>query len=234
MVFHEESRVVGNSTKFQSRYSGPYRVVSVSEDKKIVRLWHPQTGAEWVVNVDIVRSFDPWKGLCVLDETEWTEWLKKATVEPTVAELGKSNMLDRSAAPLTVVVDRAREEEETVRLEALHRYTRVSEMNFPKPAGIRGMFYAQDWYGSWVAYQNDVEFEILRFLDRRFNQVTGKWEWLAQWKGNWLPTWVSAETIREGVSTGIATLWRACEDRHPYKSHETSVVRIRGVRNRRR
>ena len=234
MVFHEESRVAGNSTKFQSRYSGPYRVVSISEDKKIVRLWHPQTGAEWVVNVDIVRSFDPWKGLCVLDEAEWTEWLAKATVEPIISELGKADSLDRSAVPLTAIVDRAREEAEMERLEALHRYTRISEMNFPKPTGIRGMFYAQDWYGSWVAYQDEVEFEILRFLDRRFNQVTGKWEWLAQWKGNWLPTWVSSDTIREGASTGIAVLWRAYEDRHPYKSHETSVVRIRGVRNRRR
>jgi len=234
MVFHEETRVAGNSTKFQSRYSGPYRVVSVSDDKKIVRLWHPQTGAEWIVNVDIVRSFDPWKGLCMLEDNEWNEWLSKATVEPTLTELGKSNTLDRSIAPLTVVVDQAREEEETERLEAWRRYNRISEMNFPKPNGPKGMFYAQDWYGSWVAYQDGVEFEILRFLDRRFNQVTNKWEWLAQWKGNWLPTWVSADTIRDGASTGIAVLWRAYEDRFPYKSHESSIVRIRGVRSRKR
>ena len=234
MVFHEESRIAGNSTKFTSRYSGPYRVVSVSDDKKIVRLWHPQTGAEWVVNVDIVRSFDPWKGVSVLEEVEWNEWLKQATVEPTLTELGKRNSLDRSAAQLSVIVDKAKKEEETERLENLRRYHVISEKNFPKPVGLRGMHYAQDSYGAWVAYQGNLEFEITRFLDRRYNQVTAKWEWLAQWKGNWLPTWISSDVIRESASTGTGILWRAFEDAHPYKSHEILVVRIRGVRNRRR
>jgi len=234
MVFHEESRIAGTSTKFTSRYSGPYRVVSVSEDKKIVRLWHPQTGAEWVVNVDIVRSFDPWRGLSLLEDAEWTEWLKRATVEPTLTELGKRDSLDRSAAQLTAVVDKAKEEEETERLENLRRYYVISEKNFPKPVGMKGMHYAQDSYGTWVAYQDNIEFEVVRFLDRRFNQVNSKWEWLAQWKGNWLPTWISADVIRENATTGLGILWRGFEDRFPYKSHESAIVRIRGVRNRKR
>ena len=229
MVFHEETHTQGESTKMHSRYSGPYRIIEEVLRDKTLKLWHPQTGNEWTVNVDRIRPFDPWEsynqGRAEDDTSFWEHWAKSAdNAEVPTLEVANTATFSKEAAI---------QEEETLRRNALERYERISKINQDTQPDAEGAIaYARNWAGDWVPYNNDnANFEVIRILDRA--KTEGSWNWLVQWKGDWLPTWEPLATFQEGRNTGVALTWRQFEDANPYPLGEKRPA-ISGVRNRKR
>ena len=87
MVYHHESHAKGESTKMASRYSGPYRVLREVEKDKTYHLWHPQTGKDWIVNVNKIRPFDLWENYQLnraeRDDDFWESWVQSAVKGPS-------------------------------------------------------------------------------------------------------------------------------------------------------
>ena len=230
MIFHEETHAMGESTKLHSRYSGPYRVTEQIIPGKCYKVWHPQTGNEWTVNVDRMRAFDPWdsyhQGRAEDDKPFWDAWSKTAD---------NVNLPSHQiTTPITFSKETAYLEEENERIANLERYRRVvQEKNDPQPEAEGKVAYAQNWSGEWVPFNsNEPNYEVVRILDRRAVRV-GLWEWLIQWKGDWLPSWEGLETFKEGATTGLSLIWRQFEDHHPYKEGEKGP-KIKGIRQRKK
>jgi hypothetical protein len=83
-----------------------------------------------------------------------------------------------------------------------------------KPRNIKAA--ARNWNGDWIPYNEDLNFEVIRILDRREGRTKGTFEWLTQWKGDWLPTWEPFATFKDNASTGMGLVWQAFERITPY------------------
>ena len=230
MVFHEETHTKDESTKLHSRYSGPYRISEVITPGKCYKVWHPQTGNEWTVNVDRLRAFDPWEsyhqGRAEADKEFWNAWSSTADN----ANLPVGNAI----TPKTFSKEMALQEEEEERRSNLERYHHVIQSHMDaKPTAEGSVEYAQNWAGEWIPYDSeDQDYEVIRILDRR-RTTPGSWEWLIQWKGDWLPTWEGLDTFKEGKTTGLTLVWQQFENSHPYARGDKAPT-IVGLRNRKR
>ena len=232
MVFHTESHSRGDSTKFVSRYSGPYRVLREVDKGKTYHLWHPQTGKEWIVNVDAIRPFDTWENYelnrAERDVEFWSKWKESAIQgdqEDTKTEWNQRTREERVAD--------MEKEEDGMRNEALRIYHDViNKGSKPRPSDEDIIGYAQNWSGEWVPYDTRRgNFELIRLLDRR--QEEGQWQWLVQWKGDWLPTWEGIEIFEEAKTTGTGLVWLEYKRTHPYPPG-TNRPTLKDVRRRKR
>jgi len=150
---------------------------------KTYRLWHPQTGHEWTVNVDRIRPFDPWesynKGKAESDKAFWDRWMKRAEkheneelddISPiSVEEYAETQ---RVWATADEIKKKSLEEEEEMRRAVKEKFNEVLRrpVNGQKPRAPKGYDYARDWYGDWKLYNtNKSNFEVIRLVDRRFN-----------------------------------------------------------------
>jgi hypothetical protein len=213
MVYHQESRTSGESSKLESRFSGPYRVVGVINEGKTYTLWHPQTGKEWSVNVDRIKAFDPWENY----ETN----LKS---RPVFFDSQGAQSLDVECPIVTIgdSVSNVRQENEQLleeeRLRLLTKYNTIiaSRGVMRKP---RGIIAARNWKGEWIPYNDDASFEVIQILDRREANTKGTYEWLTQWKGDWLPTWEKIDLFQDNATTGMGVVWQEFERKHPYAAN---------------
>lgn len=67
MVTQTEQHRKGESTKFESRASGPFKVLE-QVSQNTWRLLHSQTGYQWVVNVDRIIPYEEWRGPIAVQE----------------------------------------------------------------------------------------------------------------------------------------------------------------------
>jgi transposase InsO family protein len=259
MVYHQETRRIGESTKLESRYSGPYRVLEVLSEGKAYRLWHPRTDHEWIINEDRIRPFDPWegynRGTADADLEFWKRWLQRAekgndeekllnTPGATIDDTAELQPLDLHAlaeqqrvwSAAESVKQRSEEEEEEMRRTLKERYETICQLSSKarKPKPSKGYDYAQDWSGEWRLYNTEKpNYDVVRIIDRRFNNHLNEWTWLVQWKGDWLPTWENIGMFQEAAASGLSLVWREYERNHPYPKMDRRPA-IRGVNRRHR
>jgi hypothetical protein len=208
MVYHQESRTKGESTKLESRFSGPYRIIEILDEGKTYKLWHPQTGKEWVMNVDRIKPFDPWINY------EQQNILRQAN-DP--------NSSLHSKAPIDPINDNILDGELSEIRGTLTKYNTIlaNKGNVRKPKRITA---ARNWKGDWVPYNDDENFEVIRILDRRpvLNKPT--FEWLTQWKGDWLPTWESIDLFKNNATTGMGLIWQEFQRKNPHVKGEAIPI----------
>jgi hypothetical protein len=224
-------------------------VAEVTKDKTY-RLWHPQTGHEWVINIDRIRAFDPWetynKGKAQSDKAFWERWIKRAEPEEqepneldTIAPMSVDEYAEtqRVWATADAIKERSQQEEEEMRRAVKEKFLSVTKniRDTQKPKRVCGYDYARDWSGEWKLYNtNKPNFEVIRLIDRRMNPHKNEWQWLVQWKGDWLPTWEPLDSFKEGSSTGLGLIWREYERTHPYAATHRKAPSIKNVNRRRR
>jgi hypothetical protein len=235
MVYHPETRTTGDSTKLESRFSGPYRITHISADKRVLNLWHPLTGKDWVVNSDRVKAFDPWEEYTRNSPEFWDSWIREANnPEPLNNQLPYESQYQQEESQR--LIQSLEMEEEEIRKSQKRKYETVIQVaTSQKPRQRPGQAFARNWKGQWMPYSEaTTNFEVIRLLDRRYNQKLRQYEWLTQWKGDWLPTWEPKPCFEKGKTTGLALVWREFERKKPYGANEVQQPSMRGINQRKR
>jgi hypothetical protein len=215
MVSQTEAHRKGESTKFESCASGPFRVLSrVAEDTW--RLLHTQTLFQWVVNVDRITPYRKWKGVAALQDSaapmevdpsgqdsagEPTPSLPEEDMEAPTPEPGAAPPLTTASPPTTSTTGAPP--------IAATMPVRRSDPAWPTAKNKRN----ED-----VPYDPRTEWFVRKIVKQKFHQR--KWHWLVEWGGDWANTWLSEDKIPNSALDGTKRIVRLYNRDHPYARNE--------------